>query len=135
MDNSNIPPATMGFRDWALCFMCQSNIKEQTMNTSISVKLKDKHEQLLTCYKEVTTNIRELYDLGELANSIYTDDIGHWFLNESTNMVQQMVSNQVVWHKSCRTLIDNKEVQRARKWQKVLDANSPIKTIHADRTH
>ena len=66
--------------------------------------------------------------MGELANSIFTDDIGRWFINESSNIVKQMVSNHVVWHKSCRTLIDNQKVQRARKRHQVLDANSPSKT-------
>ena len=68
---NNMPPATITSRDWTLCFMCQSNVKEPTMNPSTSVKLKGKPDRLLTCYKEVTANIRELHDMGELANSIF----------------------------------------------------------------
>ena len=120
----------MSSRDWKLCFICQSNLKEPTVNPSISVKLKDKHDKLLTCCEQVTANIKELYDLGELTNSIFTDDIEQWFINESSSIVFQMVSNQVVWHKSCRSLIDNQKVQRARKrhQEQVIIKNSPIKT-------
>ena len=49
-------------------------------------------------------------------NSIFTDDIvGAGADNDSPNIVQKMVSNQVVWHTTYRNYIDSHKVQRARK--------------------
>ena len=118
----------MDIRNWSLCFLCQSKLEEPTVNLSTSVKLKDNAERLLTCYKEVTNNIRELKGLGELPHSIFTDDIGPEAEGGSLDIVQQMVANQVVWHKSCRTLVDNQKVQRARKRHQESEAHSPVKT-------
>ena len=66
---------------------------------------------------------------GELPNSILTDDIvGIGADSESPNIVQKMVSNQVVWHKTCRNSIDTKKVQRVRKRGGPEAAISPVKT-------
>ena len=45
------------------------------------------------------------------------------------DIVQLMMSNQVVWHKSCRNAIDNQKVERARKRKKQDEESvSPVKT-------
>ena len=90
-------------------------------------KIEINAERLLICYKEVTNNIRELKGLGELPHSIFTDDIGPEAESGSLDIVQQMVANQVVWHKSCRTLVDNQKVQRDRKRHQESEAHSPGK--------
>ena len=46
----------------------------------------------------------------------------------SPKIVQKMVSNQVVWHKSCRNFIDTQKVQRARKRGGQEVAINPVKT-------
>ena len=48
--------------------------------------------------------------------------------SDSPNIVQKMVSNQVVWHKTCRNSIDTQKVQRARKRGGSEAAISPVKT-------
>ena len=70
----------------------------------------------MACYEKVIGNIRQLNELGELPNSIFTDDIvGVGADSGSPNIVQKMVSNKVVWHNTCRNSIDTQKVQRARK--------------------
>ena len=49
---------------------------------------------------------------------------GGWVLN----VVHLMISNSLVWHKSCRNATDNQKVLRARK--KHEDSVSPVKTRH-----
>ena len=44
------------------------------------------------------------------------------------NIVQKMVSNQVVWHTTCRNFIDTHNVQRARKRGEPETDISPVKT-------
>ena len=69
------------------------------------------------CYEKVIDKTRQLNELGELPNSILTDDIvGIGADSESPIIVQKMVSNQVVWHNTCRNSIDTKstESQEAR---------------------
>ena len=64
--------------------------------------------------KKSLDNIRRLNELGELPNSIFTDDIvGVGADSDSLNLVQKMGSNQVVWHKTCRISIDNKKYRES----------------------
>ena len=76
------------------------------------------------CWKShVTTHY-----LGRLPNSIVTDDIvGVGADNDSQNIVQKMVSNQVLWHKTCRNSIDTQKVQRARERRGPEVVISPVK--------
>ena len=48
--------------------------------------------------------------------------------SDSPNIVQKMVSDQVVWHKTCRNSIDTQKVQRVRKRGGPGVAISPVKT-------
>ena len=83
----------------------------------------------MACYEKVIDTIRQLNELGELPNYIFTDDIlGVGTDSDSPNIVQRMVSNQVVWHKTCRNSIDTQNVQRARKRGRPEVAISPVKT-------
>ena len=60
--------------------------------------------------KKSLDNIRRLNEVGELPNSIFTDNIvGVGADSDSPNIVQKMVSNQVVWHKTCKNSIDTKK--------------------------
>ena len=85
-----------------------------TTNPSTSVKLGKKSERILTCYVKVIDNIRQLNELGELPNSIFTDDIvGVGADSDYPNIVQKMVANQVVWHKTCRGSVDTQKVPKS----------------------
>ena len=67
--------------------------------------------------------------MGELPNSIFTDEIvGVGVDSDSPNIVQKLVSNQVVWHKTCRESTDTQKVQRARKRSGPEVVISPVKT-------
>lgn len=99
--------------DWSLCFLCQSSLQmEKTLDPSSSVKLRNNPEKLQSCYKEAVDNIQELKALGDLAE--YIVDIS----GDSQDVVQLMIQNHVVWHKSCRNAIDKQKVERARKRKK-----------------
>ena len=91
-----------------------------------------KIETLFSCFGllwKVIDNIKQLNVLGELPNSIFTDDnVGVGADSDSPNIVQKMVSNQVVWHKTCRNSTDTQKVQRARKRGGPEVANCPLKT-------
>ena len=83
----------------------------------------------MACYEKVIDNIRQLNELGELHNCIFTDGIvGVGADGDSPNIVKKMVSNHVVWHKTCRNSIDTQKVQRARKRGGPEVAISPVKT-------
>ena len=117
MSNFESTSATNNTRDWCFCFQCQSDL-----NTNPSTKKKS--ERTLTYYEKVIDNIRQLNELGELPNSIFTDDIvGVGADSDPPNIVQKMVANQVVWHKTCSGSIDTQKVQKS--GQEV--AISPVK--------
>jgi len=44
------------------------------------------------------------------------------------NILELMMTNNVVWHKSCRNAVDSQKVERARKRHKCEAVGSPIKT-------
>ena len=75
MSNSESMSVSNDAREWGLCFLCQSDIKEPTTKPSTSIKLKNKPERILACYEKVVDCIRQLNEMGELPNSIFTDDI------------------------------------------------------------
>ena len=77
--------------------------------------MKNKPGRIWACYEKIIDNIRQLNELGELPNSIFTDDIvGVGADSDIPNIVQKVVSDQVVWHKTCTESIDTQKVQRAR---------------------
>ena len=105
--------AIMECRDWSLCFLCQSTLKiEKTLDPSSSFKLRNSPERLQSCYKEALDNIQELKALGDLPEFIVDISGG------SQDVVQLMIQNPMVWHKSCRNVIDKQKVERARKRKK-----------------
>ena len=62
--------------------------------------------KMLHCWKSHVT----AHYLGRLPNSIFTDDIvGVGADNDSPYIVKKMMSNQVLWHKTCRNSIDTKK--------------------------
>lgn len=75
-----------------------------------------------SCYKEALDNIQELKALGDLPEFIVDISGG------SQDVVQLMIQNPVVWHKSCRNDIDKQKVERARKRKKHEESVSPVKT-------
>ena len=78
--------------------------------------MKNNSKRIFACYENVIDNIRQLNELGEFLNSIFTGDImGVGADSDSLNIVQKIVSNQVVWHITYRNSIDSQNVQRARK--------------------
>lgn len=136
MSKSKSTTGITGTRDWSLCFICQlEKSNEKTLNPSSSIKLRNNPEKLYACYKEVTDNIQELKELGELPDFIVVHDYSGGGVSGSSmgdggggaqNVVQLMMSNSVVWHKSCRNATDNQKVERARK--KHEESISPVKT-------
>ena len=95
--------AIMASRDWELCFICQSNKNSTiTMNPSSSVKLKNYSEKLFECHREVADNINILNELGELPDFVANIGGGS---SGGGDVVQHMMTNNVVWHKSCRTAV------------------------------
>lgn len=75
-----------------------------------------------SCYKEAVENIQELKALGDLPEFIVDISGGR------QDVVQLMIQNTVVWHKSCRNATDKQKVQRARKRKKHEESVSPVKT-------
>ena len=67
MSNSDTTSATNDTQDWCLCFLCQSDLKEPTIKLSTSVKSKNYSEFFLACYEKVIDNIRQLNELGRVA--------------------------------------------------------------------
>ncbi len=61
--------------------------------------------------QESYRNFQEVQELSELPD--FVDDIGVGTDGGSQNIVQLMMSNQVVWHKS-RSFVDSQNVQRVR---------------------
>ena len=124
----------MDTRDWSLCFICQlEKSNEKPVDPSSSVKLRKNPEKLYACYKEVTDNIQKLKELGELPDFIVVSDISGGGSNGdggkgggAQHILQLMMSNPVVWDKSCRNAIDNQKVERARR--KHEESVSPVKT-------
>ncbi len=117
----------MDTRDWNLCFICQTDERDKpTMDPSSSVKLKRNPERLSACYKEVLDNIQELNELGDLPYFVAIDNISGGECTQS--IVQVMMSNNVVWHKTCRSAVDNQKVQRARNKHLEQESVSPVKT-------
>ena len=113
----------MECRDWSLCFLCQSALQiEKTLDPSLSFKLRNNPEKLQSCYKEAVDNIQELKALGDLPEFIVDISGG------SQDVVQLMIQNPMVWHKSCRNAIDKQKVERARKRKKHEESVSPVKT-------
>ena len=137
MRKSKSTTCITGTRDWSLCFICQSKKKKNKncLNPSSSIKLGNNPGKLYACYKEVTDNIQKLKELGELPDFIVGHDFSGGKVNGSSmgdaggsaqNVVQLIMCNCVVWHKSCRNATDNQKVQRARKKHK--ESTSPVKT-------
>ena len=126
MSKSKSATAIMETRDWNLCFICQlEKSNEKTILPSSSVKLRNNPEKLYACYKEVTDNIQELKELGELPGFVVMHNIsgggndgGDSGSGGAPNVLQLMMSNPVVWHKSCRNAIDKQKVERAKKKKK-----------------
>ena len=123
----------MDTRDWSLCFICQSlKTSEKTLNPSLSIKLRNTPEKLIACYKEVVNNIQELKELGDLPDFVVVNSIDGGGVDGGGNgdsvntVVDKMISNSVVWHKSCRNAVDSQKVERARK--KHEESVSPVKT-------
>ncbi len=79
------------------------------MNVSSSVKLRNNIWKTFSVLQESYRNLQELQKLSELPDFVVVDDIG----GGSQNIVQLMMSNQVVWHKS-RNFVDSQNVQRTR---------------------
>ncbi len=79
---------------------------------SSSVKLRNNNDKRLVSYKEVTDNIQELQELSELPDFVVVNDIGGGTDGGSQNIVQLVMFNEVVWHKSCRSVPQN--VRRVR---------------------
>ena len=94
-------------------------------------------EQRVKAYRQILSNIYEMNQLGELSTCIVVDDIitepmEPNFEDENNPAVNNMLKHNAKWHKSCRNLIDNQKVQRARaKFKKKslpLHTPSPVKT-------
>ena len=79
MSNSESMSASNDTREWGLCFLCQSDLKEPTTKPSTSIKLKNKPERFLACNEKVIDNIRQL---NELPNSIFTDGMSHLYQSD-----------------------------------------------------
>ncbi len=121
--NCESTPATM---DWSLCFICQSDeTHNPTSDPSSSVKLRNNPERLSAAYRLVVNNIQELNELGELPDFVFVENTGD---SDTQNIVQLMMSNHVVWHKDCRSAVDNQKVQRARNKHQGQASFSPVKT-------
>ena len=127
MSNSKCTTAPLDTRDWSLCFICQQEkSNENVLDHSSSIKLRNNPEKLYVCYKEITNNIRELKELGELHDFVTVNDVmgcgnsGGGGIDDGSNgggtedVVEVMISNPVFWHKSCRNVIDNQKLERAR---------------------
>ena len=112
--------------DWSLCFICQSDEPQNaTVDPSSSVKLRNNPERLSAAYRQVVNNIQELNELGELPDFVFVQNTSD---SDAENILQLMMSNNVVWHKACRSAVDNQKVQRARKKHQVPLSISPVKT-------
>lgn len=104
--------------------MSVREISEKTLNPSSSIKLRNNPDKLYACYKKVTDNIQEVKELGELPDFIVVHDYSGGGVSSinmgdtgggAQNVVQLMMSNSAVWHKSCRNATDNQKVERGRK--------------------
>ena len=112
--------------DWSLCFICQSDEPQNaTVDPSSSVKLRNNPERLSAAYRQAVNNIQELNELGELPDFVFVQNTSD---SDAENILQLMMSNYVVWHKACRSAVDNQRVQRARNKHQVQMSIGPVKT-------
>ena len=122
--------ASLDTRNWINCFLCQSTTSESLVNPSLNTRLKQHPEELDVTLRGVINNIETLKHFGDFPSDIDVDDIfaGVTDVNDIVNLLK---SNNVVWHKGCKSKVDNQKVKRAQvKRAKAHDivSTSPVKT-------
>ena len=108
----------MDTRDWNLCFICQSNTQQTVRHPASSQHLCGQPQKLESSYRELVDNVIELNKLGELPSFVVLDDIiGGGFASggggsgdDVDRSIEMMKKNHVVWHKNCRSAVNNQKV-------------------------
>ena len=92
--------------DFKKCFLCQS---ENTNDLCDPSKHCGKSHSIYKPYENLASNILELRQLGQLPFSIDVDLLN----SQHGGLEEAMRTNNAIWHKRCRNLVDNKKVIRA----------------------
>ena len=101
----------MGNRDWHLCFLCQTITKEAAKNPADHIRYGNNRDAFTIVLNEIVRNIHELNGLGELPIQANVSDIIDVNQQETVNF---MLRNSVLFHKTCRDMINQQKVERAR---------------------
>ena len=107
--------------DFKKCFLCQS---ENTNDLRDPSKHCGKSHSIYKPYENLASNILELRQLGQLPFSIDVDLLN----SQYGGLEEAMRTNNAIWHKRCRNLVDNQKVIRARERQNTDTVHSPVKT-------
>ena len=122
--------ASLDRRNWKNCFLCQSTTSDSLVNPSLNTRLKQHPDELDATLRGIISNIETLKHFGDFPSDIDVDDMfaGVTDVNDIVNLLK---SNTVVWHKGCKSKVDNQKVKRAQvKRAKAHDIviTSPVKT-------
>ena len=103
----------MDTRDWSKCFLCQDHRDDEKLSIpSKAVTMTD--AKLKECFADQMKLLLELEELGELPDEINVSDV---LLLGREGSVDLMIHHKkdLRWHKSCRLLVNNAEVETLRK--------------------
>ena len=124
--------ASMETRNWELCFICQSDTAQPLTELASSVKLHAQPHKIEACYTKLIQNICDLSEYGDLPRFVIVEDLLSGSgdgVDTSSRIVQLMKMNKVVWHKNCRSAVNQQKVDRAKRKSEVsVQCQSPIKT-------
>ena len=116
----------MDTRDWSKCFLCQDDRDGEKISIpSKAVTITD--AKLKECFSDQIKLLIELEELGELPDEINVSDVLVLGRNDSVDLMIHH-KKDLRWHKSCRLLVNNAEVERLRKKKRKSESNySPVK--------
>ena len=106
----------MDTRQWSKCFLCQDDADgEKLIVPSKAVTMTD--AKLKDCFTEQVKFLLEIERLGGIPDGVNVSDM---LPLGRQKIVEEMMlhKNDLRWHKSCRTLVNNKKVERLSNNQK-----------------
>ena len=123
--------------NWEKCFLCQEDLDENKLVCpAANPNVRHHPEELKITYLTQIKNILDLSQIGQLPTNISVDRIlgiaavngggaGHGSIDK---VLDAMMANNVVWHKiPCRTSVDSRRVQEAKRKASTEFPYSPTK--------
>ena len=121
-------------RDWMKCFLCQEDRPgKKLLCPAANPTLRNKPEELRSIYVTQIQHLMELSETGQMPKHISVADILDDGVDDGCvnidSVVECMMSHpEMVWHKvPCRTSVDSRRVQDAKRKTEPEAASSPAK--------